>query len=90
MKRKDYNEITNKIVNASQVLSRGQRVPSIELVFKESGYNKVGGHKVYVDYKCAKELVSKLTEIINSMESKYFVNEYYDKLLKSSDKMLLY
>lgn len=90
MKRKDYNEITNKIVKAEQVLARGQRVPSIELIFKESGYSKIGGHKVYIDYECAKELVSKLSEIIDSMQSKYFVNEYYDKLLKSNDKMLFY
>ena len=90
MKRKDYNEVTNKIVNTELVLSRGQRVPSIEIVFKESGFNRTSGHKVYIDYKCGKELIVKLTEIINNMEAKYFVNEYYDRLLKSDKKMLFY
>lgn len=80
MKRKDYNEVTNKIVNVEQVLSRGQRVPALELVFKTSGFNRLGGHKVYIDYKCAMELLEKLKVETTSIQSKYFPGEYYDKL----------
>jgi len=82
MKRKDYNEVTNKIVSVEQVLSRGNRVPSIELVFKTDGFNRAGGHKVYIDFKCAKELLEKLKVETTSIESKYFPGEYYDKLTK--------
>lgn len=82
MKRKDYNEVTHKIVNVEQVLSRGSRVPSIELIFKTSGFNRVGGHKVYIDYKCAEELLKKLKVETTQIQSKYFPNEYYDKLTK--------
>lgn len=82
MKRKDYNEVTNKIVAVEQVLSRGQRIPSIELVFKTSGYNRTGGHKVYIDFKCAEELLQKLKVETTSIQSKYFPSEYYDKLAK--------
>ena len=82
MKRKDYNEITNKIVKVEQALSRGQRIPSIELIFKTDGFNRIGGHKVYIDYKCAKELLEKLKVETTTIESKYFPNEYFDKLTK--------
>lgn len=80
MKRKAYNEVTNKIVNVEQVLSRGQRVPSIELTFKTSGHNRLGGHKVYIDYKCAEELLIKLKVETTAIQSKYFPSEYFDKL----------
>jgi hypothetical protein len=80
MKRKDYNEVVNKIVNIEQVLARGQREPALELTFKTSGYNRLGGHKVYIDYKCAKELVAKLNSNIDSVKSKYFANEFYTEM----------
>ena len=57
-KRKEYNAVLNKIVNTSKVISRGQRVPVIELTFKPDGYRK-DGHLVYIDYKCAKEMIEK-------------------------------
>jgi len=82
MKRKDYNEVTNKIVAVEQVLSRGQRIPALELVFKTDGFNRHGGHKVYIDFKCAKELLEKLKVETTSIESKYFPSEYYDRLTK--------
>jgi len=88
VKRKDYSEIVNKIVSIEQVLARGQRVPAIELTFKESGYNKLGGHKVYIDYECAKELSIKINQVLQDMRSKYFSSEYYDNLLRSLDPML--
>ena len=80
MKRKDYNEVVNKIVNIEQVLARGQREPAFELTFKTSGYNRLGGYKVYIDYKCAKELVTKLNSNIDSVKSKYFANEFYAEM----------
>lgn len=82
MKRKDYDQVTNKIVNVEQVLSRGQRIPSIELTFKTSGYNRFEGHKVYIDFKCAQELLNKLKVETSAIESKYFPSEYYDRLTK--------
>lgn len=80
MKRKDYCEVTNKIVSTEQVLARGHRAPAIELTFKVSGHNRTGGHRVYIDYRCAQELITKLQKEIDSIESKYFVNEYYNRL----------
>lgn len=80
MKRKDYNEVTNKIVNVEQVLARGERVPALELTFKTSGYNRLGGHKVYIDYRCAEELLKKLKVETSSIQSKYYPGEYFDKL----------
>jgi hypothetical protein len=85
MKRKDYNEVVNKIVNIEQVLARGQREPALELTFKTSGYNRLGGHKVYIDYKCAKELAAKLSSNIDSVKSKYFAKEFYDDLHNSKE-----
>jgi len=88
MKRKNYDNVINKIVNVEEVVSRGQRLPSIELCFKENGFNRLGGHSVYIDYKCAKELHEKLSSIIRLMESKYFPNEYYDRLFRSEEEIL--
>jgi len=90
MKRKDYNEITNKIVNVEQVLSRGQRVPVLELTFKESGYSRIGGHRVYIDYKCAEELLKKLNIETNNLKSKYLPSEYYDKLTEPLKSLFCY
>jgi len=89
MKRKDYNEVTNKIVNVDQVIARGQREPVIELIFKTSGYNRLEGHKVYIDFKCAQELYSKLETNIREIESKYHPQEFYDRLQRSVDKIFL-
>ena len=89
MKRKEYNEVTNKIVNIEQVLSRGLREPALELTFKTSGFNRIGGHKVYIDYKCAKELVTKLQTHISNIQSKYHANEFYENLRRSQEQMLL-
>jgi len=89
MKRKDYNEVTNKIVNVDQVIARGQREPALELVFKTDGYNRIGGHKVYIDYKCAKELLSKLDINIREIESKYFPNEFYKRIQRSAREIIL-
>jgi len=83
MKRKDYNEIINKIVSVEPVLSRGQRIPSLELIFKENGYNRLSGHKIYIDYKCAKELLQKLDLTIREVETKYFPHEFYERLSKA-------
>lgn len=88
MKRKDYNETTNKIVNVDQVIARGQREPVLELVFKSDGYNRIGGHKVYIDYKCAKELLIKLTNNIQEIESKYHPNEFYERIQRSQRTIL--
>jgi hypothetical protein len=88
MKRKEYGEVTNKIVNVEQVIARGQREPVIELVFKTSGYNRLDGHKVYIDYKCAKELISKLEVNIREVESKYHPYEFYNRLQRSADEIL--
>jgi hypothetical protein len=90
MKRKDFSEVVNKIVNVEQVVSRGQRIPSIELVFKPSGYNRTGGHKVYIDYKCAEELLKKLKVETTSIQSKYFPHEYYDRLTKPLETLFSY
>jgi hypothetical protein len=87
MKRKEYNEVTNKIVNIELVTTRGCRVPILELTFKESGHNRLGGHKVYIDYNCAKELSRKINDNIRDLQSKYFANEYYDKLLQPVEQM---
>jgi len=89
MKRKEYNEVTNKIVNIDTVLARGQREPVFELTFKTSGYNRMEGHRVYIDYKCAKELITKLNSNINNIESQFFPNEFYERIHRSSDKMFL-
>jgi len=83
MKRKDTYETVNKIVNINQVLGRGQRVPLIEIEFKPNGFSKLSGHRIYVDYKCAKELLKKIDDNVNNLESKYFVNEFYDRIHKS-------
>ena len=80
MKRKEYNAIKNKIVNITPVLSRGERVPIIELEFKENGFSRTGGQLVYIDYKCAKELIKKLQDNLDVMRSKYFPQEFYDSL----------
>jgi len=88
VKRKDYNNIINKIVNVEEVISRGQRLPSLELNFKENGFNKLGGHTVYIDFKCAKELVEKLQSTIRVMESKYYPNEFYNRLFRSAEEIL--
>jgi hypothetical protein len=80
-KRKEYNAVTNKIVNTAKVLARGQRVPVIEMTFKPDGYRK-NGHQVYIDYKCAKEAVEKLNEQIREIESTYFPYELYNRINK--------
>jgi len=80
MKRKEIYSIKNKIVNVDQVLDRGERVPLLELEFKQSGFIRTGGHKVYIDYKCALELQKKITNHIDTIQSKYFASEYYNKI----------
>lgn len=80
-KRKEYNAVTNKIVNTAKVLARGQRVPVIEMTFKPDGYRR-DGHQVYIDYKCAKEAVEKLNEQIREIESTYFSYELYNRINK--------
>lgn len=82
MKRKDYDQVINKIVRVEQVISRGQRIPTLELTFKTSGYNREEGHKVYIDFKCAEELLKKLKVETTAIESKYFPHEYYDRLTR--------
>lgn len=89
MKRKEVNEIVNKIVNVDQVIGRGHREPILELLFKENGYNRIGGHKVYIDYKCAKELLEKLKTNIREVESKYYPHEFYERIQRSASKILL-
>jgi len=89
MKRKDYNEITNKIVNVDKVIARGQREPVIEFTFKPDGFNRTGGHKVYIDYKCAKELLTKLDTNIREIETKYYPNEFYERIQRSQREILL-
>lgn len=81
-KRKDYNAVTNKIINTTKVLARGQRVPVIELNFKPDGFQREGGHQVYVDYKCAKEVVQKLSEQIREIESSYYPYELLERINK--------
>jgi len=80
MKRKEYNAVKNKIVNVSQVISRSERVPVIELEFKENGFTRGGGHTVYIDYNCAKELISKLNSNLETIRSKYFPAEFYESI----------
>lgn len=89
MKRKEYNEITNKIVGVDQVIGRGQRTPVLELIFKTDGHNRIGGHKVYIDYKCAKELLSKLEINTKEIESKYYCHEFYERIQRSAREILL-
>jgi hypothetical protein len=89
MKRKEYNEVTNKIVNVDQVLSRGHREPVFELTFKTSGYNRFEGHKVYIDFKCAQELLTKLNTSVRDVESKYRPHSFYERLQRSVDQILL-
>ena len=79
IKRKEYNAVTNKIVNTAKVLARGQRVPVIEMTFKPDGYRK-DGHQVYIDYTCAKEAVEKLNEQIREIESSYFPYELFNRI----------
>lgn len=79
-KRKDYNAVTNKIVNTTKVLARGQRVPVIELNFKPDGFQKEGGHQVYVDYTCAKEVIEKLSEQIREIESTYYPHKLFERI----------
>lgn len=88
MKRKDVNETINKIVNVDQVVARGHREPILEINFKENGFNRFGGHKVYIDYKCAKELLEKLKTNIREVESKYYPHEFYERIQKSADAFL--
>lgn len=83
MKRKEHSEVVNKIVSIEQALSRGQRTPCLELTFKENGFNRFNGHRIYVDYKCAKELQQKLDTIIREVETKYFPYEFYNRLDKA-------
>lgn len=85
MKRKDVYETINKIVNINQVLGRGQRVPMIEIEFKPNGFSKLSGHRVYIDYQCAKELIKKINDSVDSLESKYFVHEFYNRIYKSKE-----
>ena len=87
-KRKDYNAVTNKIVNTTKVLARGQRVPVVELNFKPGGFQKDGGHQVYVDYKCAKELIQKLSEQVREIESSYYPYEMFDRINKRVNEAL--
>jgi len=89
VKRKEINEITNKIVNVDQVIGRGHREPVLELTFKENGFNRLGGHKVYIDYKCAQELVNKLSTNIREVESKYYPHEFYERIQRSAAEILL-
>jgi len=85
MKRKEINEITNKIVNVEKVVGRGHRVPLIELTFKENGFNKINGHKVYIDFKCAKELFEKINLNLKEIESTYYPNEFYNRFFGPKD-----
>lgn len=78
-KRKEYNAILNKVVNTEKVLSRGQRVPVIELTFKPDGYRR-DGHLVYIDYKCAKELMDKLNNQVREIEASYYPAELYNRI----------
>jgi hypothetical protein len=81
-KRKEHGAVLNKIVNTDKVLSRGQRVPVLELTFKQDGYRR-DGHQVYVDYKCAKELIQKLDTQIREIEASYFPAELYNRINKA-------
>lgn len=85
LKRKEYNAIINKIVKTNKVLSRGQRVPVIELNFKPNGFSKDNGHTVYVDYKCAKELLAKIDTEIREIEASYFPFEMINRINKLYD-----
>jgi len=60
MKRKEYSEVTNKIVNVDQVLSRGQREPVLELTFKTSGHNRLEGHRVYITISVHRNYIKNL------------------------------
>lgn len=80
MKRKEIYSIKNKIVNVEQVLDRGERVPLLELEFKQSGFHRTAGHKVFIDYACALELQKKIALHVNSIQSKYFASEFYNKI----------
>ena len=88
MKRKEYSEVTNKIINVDQVLSRGQPEPVLELTFKTSGHNRLEGHRVYIDYKCAQELYKKLEINIREVESKYHPQDFYERLQRSVNQIL--
>jgi hypothetical protein len=78
-KRKEYDAILNKIVNTDKVISRGQRIPVLELTFKPDGYQK-NGHLVYIDYKCAKELIEKLDKQVREIEASYYPYEIYNRI----------
>lgn len=86
-KRKEYNAITNKIVSTTKVLSRGQRVPVIEMTFKPDGYRR-DGHQIYIDYACAKEAVEKLNEQIREIESTYFPYQLFERINKRVNEEL--
>lgn len=88
MKRKEINGITNKIVNVEQVIARGHREPIFELTFKENGFNRLNGHKVYIDFKCAQELITKLSTNTREVESKYHPYEFYKRIQRSADEIL--
>jgi hypothetical protein len=87
-KRKEYNAVTNKIVNTSKVLARGQRVPVLELNFKPNGFTRDGGHQVYIDYTCAKEVIQKLSEQVREIESMYFPHEIFERINKRVNEKL--
>jgi hypothetical protein len=86
-KRKEYNAVTNKIVNTAKVLARGHRVPVIEMTFKPDGYHR-DGHQVYIDYRCAKETVEKLSAQIREIESSYFPYELFNRINKRVNEEL--
>lgn len=88
MKRKEYNEVTNKIVNVDQVISRGQREPVFELTFKTSGYNRFEGSRVYIDFRCAQELLKKLEPSVREVESKYHPFAFYERLQRTVEEIL--
>ena len=88
-KRKDYKAITNKIVNTSKVIARGQRVPVLELNFKPNGFTRDGGHQVYIDYSCAKEVIRKLSEQIREIESAYYPQEMFDRINRRVNEGLI-
>jgi len=87
-KRKEYNAVTNKIVNTSKVLARGQRIPVLELNFKPNGFTRDGGHQVYIDYTCAKEVIKKLSEQVREIESAYYPYEMFDRINKRVNEEL--
>ena len=81
-KRKEHGATLNKIVNTGKVLSRGQRVPALELTFKQDGYRR-DGHQVYIDYRCAVELMQKLSVQVQEIEAAYFPAELHNRINKA-------